>query len=80
MWTIFIWFVIETVLLITSCLTVKIKSVISDLIGVLSAYLFCFHCTYDDRVDRRNSGVRSGIEWLTVEKVDALYKTSVIRN
>ena len=52
MWTIFIWFVVETVLLITNCLTVKIKGVISDLIGVL---YFCLHCTYDDRVDRRNS-------------------------
>ena len=31
-------------------------------------------------VDRRNSGVRTGIEWLTVERVDTLYKTSVIRN
>ena len=40
-------------LLITNCLTVKIKGVISDLIGVL--YLFCFHCTYDDRVDHRNN-------------------------
>ena len=39
--------------LIKNCLTVKIKGVISDLIGVL--YLFCFHCTYDDRVDRRNN-------------------------
>ena len=65
-------------LLITNCFTITIKGVISDLIGVL--YLFCFHCTYDDRVGRRNSGVRSGIERLTVETVDTLYKTSVIRN
>ena len=43
----------ETVLLITNCFTITIKGVISDLIGVL--YLFCFHCTYDDRVDRRNN-------------------------
>ena len=56
----------------------KLKLVIIDLIGVL--YLFCFHCIYDDRVDRRNSGVRTGIKRLTVETVDALYKTSVIRN
>ena len=40
---------------------------ISGLIGVL--YLV-FHCTYDDQVDRRNSGVRSGIERLTVETED----------
>ena len=65
-------------LLITNCFTITIKGVISDLIGVL--YLFCFHCTYDDRVDSRNSGVRSGIERLTVETVDTLYKTSVVRN
>ena len=32
---------------------------ISDLIGVL---YFVFHCTYDDQVDRRNSGVRTVIE------------------
>ena len=41
------------VLLITNCFTVIIKGVISDLIGVL--YLFCFHCTYDDRIDWRNN-------------------------
>ena len=51
MCTIFISFVVETVLLITYCFTVTTKGVISDLIGVL--YLFCFHSTYDDRVDRR---------------------------
>ena len=38
---------------ITNCFTITIKGVISDLIGVL--YLLCFHCTYDDRVDRRNN-------------------------
>ena len=65
-------------LLITNCFTVTIKDVISDLIGIL--YLFCFHCTYDDRVDRRNSGVRSVIERITVETEDTLYKTSMIRN
>ena len=59
-------------LLITNSFTVAIKGVISDLIGVL--YLFCFHCTYDDRVDRRNSGVRSGIKPLTVKTEDTLYK------
>ena len=37
----------------TNCFNEKIKSVISDLIGVL--YLFCFHCTHDDQVDRRTS-------------------------
>ena len=47
----FIWFVVDTVLLITNCFTITIKGVISDLIGVL--YLFCFHCTYDDQVDRQ---------------------------
>ena len=47
---------------------------ISDLIGVL--YLFCFHCTYDDQVGRRNSGVRTGIQRLTVERVDTLYTVS----
>ena len=65
-------------LLITNCFTVTIKSVISDLIGVL--YLFCFHCTYDDQVDRRNSGVRTGMKRLTVETLDTLYNTSIIRN
>ena len=43
---------------------------VSDLIGVL---YFVFHCTYDDQVDWHNSGVRTGIEWLTVETVDTLY-------
>ena len=62
---------------ITNCLTVTIKGVISDLLGVL--YLFCFHCTYDDRLDGRDSGVRSGIERLTVEIVDTLYKTDVYK-
>ena len=51
---------------------------ISDLIGVL--YFVCFHRTYDDRVERRNSGVRSGIKRLTVETVDTLYKTSMVCN
>ena len=39
-------------MLITNCFTVKIKRVISDLIGVL---YFVFHCTYDDQLDRRNN-------------------------
>ena len=38
---------------IQMCIRDRIKGVISDLIGVL--YLFCFHCTYDDRVDRCNN-------------------------
>ena len=41
-----------------SCFTITIKGVISDLIGVL--YLFCFHCTYDDRVDSRNN-INTGV-------------------
>ena len=48
--------VVDTVLLITNCFTITIKGVISDLIGVL---YFCFHCTYDDRVDRRNNTIFS---------------------
>ena len=46
--------VVETVLLITNCLTVKIKA--GDLIGVLH---FVSHCTDDDQVDRRNSIIQN---------------------
>ena len=51
--------------------------VISDLFGVL---YFVFHCTYDDQVHRRNSGVRSGIERLTAVSYTHLdvYKRQVV--